>query len=303
MCLITNFAQNYYMHVIADSELVINSRGAIYHLDLRPEEIASTVITVGDPGRVAEVSKYFDRMEFQQQHREFVTHTGYVGQKRISVLSSGIGPDNIDIVLNELDALANIDFTTRTIKPSLTSLVIIRLGTSGALQPDIPVDGFIASTHGIGIDNLLNYYRHSYNGEEEQILKHFVSHTQTDAQFVQPYIGTASVSLLKHFVTGFHQGITLTAPGFYGPQGRVLRLALTNPGFMEKLGSFNYGGHRVINCEMETSAIYGLGKLLGHHCLSLNAVVNNRVTKKYTSDVKESAKRLIEHALQTIERI
>jgi uridine phosphorylase len=291
------------MNVIAESELVINSRGAIYHLDLRPEELAHTVITVGDPGRVAEVSKYFDSIEFQRQHREFVTHTGYIGKKRISVISSGIGPDNIDIVLNELDALVNIDFGTRTIKPELTTLMIIRLGTSGALQPDIPVDGFIASTHGIGIDNLLNYYRHSYNGEEEQILKHFVGHTQLDAQFVQPYIGTASVTLLKHFVTGFYQGITLTAPGFYGPQGRVLRLGLTNPGFMDKLGSFHYGSHRIINCEMETSAIYGLGKLLGHQCLSLNAVVNNRVTKKYTKDVKESAKRLIEHALKIIENI
>ena len=145
------------MNVIADSELVINSRGAIYHLDLRPEEIADTVITVGDPGRVAEVSKYFDSIEFQGQHREFVTHTGYIGKKRISVVSSGIGPDNIDIMLNELDALVNIDFTTRTIKPELTTLVIIRLGTSGALQPDIPVDSFIASTHGLGIDNLLHY--------------------------------------------------------------------------------------------------------------------------------------------------
>jgi len=291
------------MNVIADSELVINSRGAIYHLDLRPEEIADTVITVGDPGRVAEVSKYFDSIEFQGQHREFVTHTGYIGKKRISVVSSGIGPDNIDIMLNELDALVNIDFTTRTIKPELTTLVIIRLGTSGALQPDIPVDSFIASTHGLGIDNLLHYYKHTYNGEEEQIVKHFAAHTQTNAHFIQPYIGTASISLLKHFVTGFHQGITLTAPGFYGPQGRVLRLPLTNPTFMEKLVTFSYGNHRVINCEMETSAIYSLGKLLGHQCLSLNAVVNNRVSKKYTKDVKEAAKRLIEHALQTIERI
>ncbi len=291
------------MNVIAESELVINSRGAVYHLDLRPEEIAHTVITVGDPDRVAEVSKYFDDIELQMQHREFVTHTGYIGKKRISVVSSGIGPDNIDIVLNELDALVNIDLNTRTIKQELTALVIIRLGTSGALQADIPVDGFIASTHGIGIDNLLNFYRHGYNGEEEQLLKHFVAHTQTDVNSIKPYIGTASVTLLKHFVTGFHQGITLTAPGFYGPQGRVLRLGLTNPGFMERLSTFSYGSHRVINCEMETSAIYGLGKLLGHHCLSLNAVVNNRVTKKYTSDVKQSAKRLIEHALQTIESI
>lgn len=291
------------MSVIAESELVINGRGAVYHLDLRPEEIAPTVITVGDPDRVAEVSQYFDSIELQRQHREFVTHTGYIGKKRISVVSSGIGPDNIDIVLNELDALVNIDLTTRNIKPEATALVIIRLGTSGALQADIPVDGFIASTHGIGIDNLLNFYRHSYNGEEEQLLKHFVTHTQTDVNLIHPYIGTASVSLLKHFVPGFHQGITLTAPGFYGPQGRVLRLGLTNPGFMGRLGTFSYGNHRIINCEMETSAIYGLGKLLGHHCLSLNAVVNNRVTKKYTSDVKQSAKRLIEHALQTIERI
>ncbi len=291
------------MNSLAESELVLNSRGAVYHLDLRPDELAETVITVGDPHRVGEVSKYLDKLEEEHYHREFVTHTGYLGKKRISVVSTGIGPDNIDIVLNELDALVNIDLETRSIKPDLTALTIIRLGTSGALQEDIPVDSFVASTHGLGIDNLLNFYRQPNNGEEKSTLQHFVSHTQLDSHFLQPYICTASMALLKHFIKGFHQGITLTAPGFYGPQGRVLRIGLTYPDLMKRATDFTFGSHRIVNCEMETSAMYGLGKLLGHHCLSLNAVVNNRISKKYTKDVKESAKKLIEHALTTIETI
>jgi len=291
------------MNFIAESELVLNSRGAVYHLDLLPEELAETVITVGDPHRVGEVSKYFDKVEKEHFHREFVTHTGYIGKKRVSVISTGIGPDNIDIVLNELDALVNIDLNNRAIKPQLTALTIIRLGTSGALQPDIPVDSFVASTHGLGIDNLLNFYRHTNNGEEQSILQHFISHTQLDGHFLQPYICTASMALLKHFIKDFHQGITLTAPGFYGPQGRVLRIGLTYPDLMKRVTDFQYGNHRIVNCEMETSAIYGLGKLLGHQCLSLNAVVNNRISKKYTKNVKEAAKKLIEHSLAIIESI
>ena len=210
------------MNRIAESELIINSRGAVYHLDLRPEEIAGTVITVGDPDRVREVSKYFDSIEIKAQHREFITHTGYVGKKRLTVLSSGIGPDNIDIVINELDALVNIDFETRQIKNKLTPLNIIRIGTSGSLQADIPVDNFVASTHGLGIDNLMNFYRHEQNDEEQQLLQSFVTHTQMHGQMSYPYISSASGSLLKHFVKDFHQGITVTCPGFYGPQGPVL---------------------------------------------------------------------------------
>src|SRR3954447_203721 len=282
-----------HMNKIEESELIINSRGAIYHLNVRPEELAETVITVGDPDRVREVSKYFDRIECICEHREFVTHTGYLGKKRISVVSTGIGPDNIDIVVNELDALVNIDFTTRMVKADLTRLNIIRLGTSGALQEDIPVDSIVASTHGLGIDNLLNYYKHDNNDEEMQIIQQFVAHTQIGNAFSQPYISTAGSGILKHFVSGFHHGITITCPGFYGPQGRVLRLGLANPKLIDKLTEFSYGNFRVTNFEMETSAIYGLGKLLGHHCLSLNTIVDNRINKTFTKDSYASVDNLI----------
>ena len=281
------------MNRIAESELIINPRGAVYHLDLRPEEIAGTVITVGDPDRVKEVSKYFDSIEIKAQHREFITHTGYVGKKRLTVLSSGIGPDNIDIVINELDALVNIDFETRQIKNQLKPLNIIRIGTSGSLQADIPVDNFVASTHGLGLDNLLNFYRNEQNDEEQQLLQSFVTHTQMHGQIGNPYISSAAASLLKHFVKDFHQGITVTCPGFYGPQGRVLRLGVRNPGLINRLTDFRFGQHRVTNFEMETSAIYGLGKLLGHNCLAINAIVANRVKQEFSKDGKAAVEKLI----------
>jgi uridine phosphorylase len=280
------------MSRIAESELIINPRGAVYHLDLRPEEIGGTVITVGDPDRVKEVSKYFDSIEVKAQHREFITHTGYIGKKRISVLSSGIGPDNIDIVINELDALANIDFETRQIKPRLTALNIIRLGTSGSLQADIPVDHLVASTHGLGLDNLLHFYRHEQNEEEKLLLQSFVTHTQ-HGQTSQPYISSAAGSLLKHFGREFHHGITVTCPGFYGPQGRILRLGVRNPDLINRLTDFRFGQHRITNFEMETSAIYGLGKLLGHNCLALNAIVANRIKKEFSKDGKAAVENLI----------
>lgn len=281
------------MSRIAESELILNSRGAVYHLDLRPEELAQTVVTVGDPDRVREFSKYFDTVEVKRQHREFVTHTGLVNGKRITVLSSGIGPDNIDIVMNELDALVNIDFETREIKPTLSSLNIIRVGTSGSLQGDIPVDNFVASTHGLGIDNLLNFYRHEKNEEEIQLIQAFITHVQLQEIISSPYITGASPSLLKHFAQGFHQGITVTCPGFYGPQGRVLRLGVRNPHLIDRLTDFSFGQHRITNFEMETSAIYGLGKLLGHHCLALNVIVANRIAKEFSKDSKLAIERLI----------
>ncbi|MCF3107489.1 nucleoside phosphorylase [Niabella sp. CC-SYL272] len=286
------------MSRIAESELIINNRGAVYHLDLRPEELADTVVTVGDPDRVAEFSKYFDTIEVKRQHREFVSHTGVVGGKRLTVLSSGIGPDNIDIVMNELDALVNIDFETREIRPNLKALNIIRVGTSGSLQADIPVDSFVASTHGLGLDNLLNFYRPEETDEETQLLHSFVTHVQMQG-LSTPYITGASPSLLKHFVTDFHQGITVTCPGFYGPQGRVLRLGVRNPQLIDRLTDFSFGQHRITNFEMETSAIFGLGKLLGHHCLALNAIVANRIVKEFTRDGKAAVERLIVKFLET----
>jgi uridine phosphorylase len=288
------------MQRIAESELIINNRGAVYHLDTRPEEIATTIVTVGDPDRVREVSKHFDRFECKNQHREFVTHTGYIGNKRLTVVSTGIGTDNIDIVLNELDALVNIDFDTRTIKPVLTSLTIIRVGTSGSLQASIPVDSLVASSHGLGIDNLLNFYRLEHNSEEKQLLQSFITQTQLNAHFAQPCISTASVSLIKHFVNDFHQGITVTCPGFYGPQGRVLRLGLRSPDLINRLTQFSFGKFRITNFEMETAAIYGLGRLLGHQCLSLSAIVANRVSKEFSKDGNAVVEKLIKRTLEKI---
>ncbi|WP_207494226.1 nucleoside phosphorylase [Aridibaculum aurantiacum] len=287
---------------IAESELILNKRGAIYHLDALPNEIAETIITVGDPDRVKEVSKHFDHIEHQLQHREFVTHTGRIGNKRLSVVSTGIGPDNIDIVLNELDALVNIDIETRQLKEQQTHLNIIRIGTSGSLQADIPVDCFVASTHAVGLDNLLHFYRLDNNEEEKQIVQQFVAHTQISS-LTPPYIATAGGSVLKHFVDGFHHGITITCPGFYAPQGRVLRLGLANPDLIDRLTNFGFGNHRITNFEMETSAIYGLGRLMGHHCLSLSAIVANRVKKEFSKDGAAAVENLIKKSLEIIEKI
>jgi len=281
------------MQRIAESELIINSRGAVYHLDLRPEEIAPTVFTVGDPGRVPMVSRYFDSIEYKCMHREFITHTGYIGKNRVSVISSGIGTDNIDIVMNELDALVNIDFETRSLKPEPVALNIIRIGTCGSLQPDVPVDAYVASTHGLGIDNLLNFYRREETDEEKQILQAFNTQTQLHHHITRPYITGAAPSLLKHFVNGFYHGITISCPGFYGPQGRILRMGLAQPGLLTAFAGFSLGSHRICNFEMETSAIYGLGRLLGHRCLSLNAVIANRASLEFSKDAYSTVDRLI----------
>ncbi|HEX9510253.1 MAG TPA: nucleoside phosphorylase [Puia sp.] len=289
------------MQAIAESELIINNRGAIYHLDLRPEELATTIITVGDPDRVGAVSKHFDKIEHKAQHREFVSHTGIIGKKRVTVVSTGIGTDNIDIVLNELDALVNIDFSTRTVKSELTHLTIIRVGTSGSLQGDIPVDSYVASTHGLGIDNLLNFYRHEENEEEKGLLHSFITQTQLHHRLASPYISGASASLIRHFVEGFHQGVTVTCPGFYGPQGRVLRMGLSQPELIDRLTGFRYGPHRITNFEMETAGIYGLGKILGHYCLSLSAIVANRITKEFSKDGNAAVEALIRETLTIVE--
>ncbi len=288
------------MQRIAESELIINRRGAIYHLNLRPEELATTIITVGNPDRVQEVSKHFDNLEVQQKYREFVSHTGVIGKKRLTVISTGIGTDNIDIVLNELDALINIDFSTRLVKEQLTPLSIIRIGTAGSLQSSIPIDSFVSSTHGLGLDNLLNFYRLEHNDEENQLLQAFTTHNQLHNDLCQPYISGANPSLLKHFVTNFHQGITVTCPGFYGPQGRILRLGIKNPGLINRLTQFSFGQYRIANFEMETAGIYGLGKLLGHQCLSLSAIVANRMHKEFSKDANALVEKLIKQTLETI---
>ncbi len=291
------------MKRIAESELIINNRGAIYHLNLRPEELADTIITVGDPDRVAVVTKYFDRVDTKARHREFVTHTGWLGKKRISVVSTGIGTGNIDIVFNELDALVNVDFETRIAKPELTHLNIIRMGTAGSLQADIPVDSFVVSTHGLGLDNMLNFYRYDQNDEEKQLLHSFVTQTQMHHHFAAPYITGAGASLMRHFVKGYIPGITVTCPGFYGPQGRVLRLGLSNPHLIERLTQFQFGQHRITNFEMETAAIYGLGKILGHFCISLNAIVANRIKKEFSKDSHAITERLVAYSLEQVSNI
>jgi len=286
------------MSRIAESELIINNRGAIYHLDLRPEELAGTIIVVGDPDRVKKVSRHFDSIEHQQQHREFITHTGYIGKKRISVMSTGIGPDNIDIALNELDALANIDFETREIKKDFTPLNIVRFGTSGSLQADIPVDSFVVSTHGLGLDNLMNYYSYKKLPEEHELIESFFGQTGLNRSITIPYIFSGSESLLGKFDKNFHKGITVTCPGFYGPQGRVLRLPLHSPGLINRLTDFSFNNHRITNFEMETSAIYGLGKLLGHQCMSVNAIVANRVVKQFSKDGNAAVEKMIKASLE-----
>ncbi|MEO8111146.1 MAG: nucleoside phosphorylase [Ginsengibacter sp.] len=288
------------MNSIAESELIINNRGAIYHLDVKPDELAHNIITVGDPARVKEVSKYFDSVEVERHHREFVTHTGHLGKKRISVVSTGIGTDNIDIVLNELDALVNIDFATRTINQEQQQLNIIRVGTSGSLQADVPVDSFVATTHAIGIDNLMNFYLQENNEEEKQLLHSFITQTQLHGRFSQPYIAGASMALIKHFVEGYHQGITVTCPGFYGPQGRILRLGLSHPQLNDRFTDFEFGHHRITNFEMETAGIYGLGKALHHHCLSLSAIVANRIHKTFSADGNATIEKLIKKTLEII---
>lgn len=287
---------------IGDSELIITHQGTIYHLNLTPDQLADTIITVGDPDRVKEISKYFDRIEHRARHREFITHTGYVGSKRISVVTTGIGSDNMDIVLNELDALVNIDFKTRTIKEQLSSLNIIRLGTSGSLQADVPVDSFVVSDFALGLDNLLSFYQYENNAEEAELLKKFEEHTKPGKSKLSPYIATSSRRLSNHFQKGYHHGITVTCPGFFGPQGRVLRAPVSNAQLMDALTTFNHN-IRIINLEMETSALYGLGKILGHQCLSISTVINNRIRKEFSADIEKAIDKMIRDALAVIEKI
>jgi len=285
---------------IGASELIINPKGAVYHLDLAPEQLADTVITVGDPDRVAEVSRHFDRIEHKARHREFVTHTGYIGSKRISVVGTGIGPDNIDIVINELDALANIDFDTRQPKDDIKSLQIIRLGTSGSLQEDIPVDSLVVSSHGVGLDNLLHYYQRNETATEAGLLHDFVRHTGLHERAVVPYLASCAPELASLFRAPFIHGITVTCPGFYGPQGRVLRGPVAFPELIDRLTSFRSGEFRVTNFEMETSAIYGLGSLLGHRCLSISTIVANRVHKTFSADAGRAVENMIVTSLEII---
>ena len=285
---------------IKESELILNPDGSIYHLNLKPEDISDTILFVGDQDRVEKITKHFDTIEFSTQKREFKTQTGTYKGKRISVISTGIGPDNIDIVLNELDALINIDFTTRTIKEKLNSLNIIRIGTSGSLQSDIPVDSFLIGTHGLDLNGMLHFY------EMEDICNHdienaFIKHTHWNSNKARPIVINNSPELERIFESKqTYKGLTGTAGGFYGPQGRVLRLAIEDSELNNKMKSFLYDGLRISNLEMETATIYGLSKLLGHNALSLNAIIANRANGTFS---KNPAKTIDSLILYTLDRL
>jgi uridine phosphorylase len=282
---------------IQQSELILNPDGSVYHLNLKPEHIAHDIIFVGDQDRVAKITKHFDSIEFTTQKREFKTQTGTYKGKRLTVMSTGIGPDNIDIVINELDALVNIDLETRKPKEKLTSLNIIRIGTSGSLQTDIPVDSFVMSQFGLGLDNMLRSYLVDAvsNVEMENA---FIEHTNWDLRKGRPTVVSCSSELEKRIESDrMHKGITATTGGFYGPQGRILRLEIQDSELNSKMDNFLFEEKRITNLEMETSAIYGLSALLGHHALSLNAIIANRANGTFSSDPYKAVDELIEYTL------
>ena len=286
--------------MIQSSELILNPNGSVYHLNLLPKNIAPDIICVGDQNRVEKITQFFDSIEFSQQKREFKTQTGMYKGKRITVLSTGIGPDNIDIVMNELDALVNIDLKTRKPKTELTSLNIIRIGTSGSLQPDIPCDSFVMSKMGLGLDNMLRSYLIDAISNTA-IENAFISHTNWDLRKGRPYVISGSEKLEKRFESNkIHKGITATAGGFYGPQGRVLRLDIQDKTLNSKMDNFKFDANRITNLEMETSAIYGLGKLLGHECLSLNAIIANRALGTFSEDPYKAVDELIAYTLDKL---
>lgn len=285
---------------IKDSELILNPDGSVYHLNLKPENVAKTIIFVGDQDRVEKVSKHFDTIEFQIQKREFKTHTGIYRGKRLTVISTGIGPDNIDIVINELDALFNIDLETRQPRKELTTLEIIRVGTSGSLQPDIPVDSFVLSTYSLDLNGLLHFYQiETINNPNIEAA--FIKHTNWNSNKAKPIVITNSETLQKKLESNtIFKGLTATAGGFYGPQGRVLRLDIQDKTLNNKMDSFNFNGLKITNLEMETSAIYGLSKLLGHHAVSLNAIIANRANGTFSKNPSEVVENLITYTLNKI---
>lgn len=285
---------------IKKSELILNSDGSVYHLNLKPEHISDTILFVGDQDRVEKITKHFENIEFSIQKREFKTQTGTYKGKRITVLSTGIGTGNIDIVLNELDALVNIDLEKRTLKEHPKSLKIIRIGTSGSLQPDIPVDTFVISTHALDLNGMLHFYK--IDGITNPLLEEaFIKHTQWSSNKAKPIVINNSNELEKLFESKqTFKGMTATKGGFYGPQGRVLRLAIEDPYLNNKMDSFNYNGIRISNLEMETSAIYGLSKLLGHQALSLNAIIANRANGTFSNNPDMVVEKLIKYTLDKL---
>jgi len=287
---------------IKNSELILHPDGRIYHLNLKSDDLADTIILVGDPGRVEVVSSFFDTIEYKGQNREICTHTGTLNKKRLTVLSTGMGTDNIDIVVNELDALVNIDLKERKPKNTHTSLDIIRLGTSGALQPDIPLNSFVMSDYGLGIDGLLNFYQAKDEVIDQKLTDAFIDQMNWPNSFAKPYAVRSSKKLQQKMGNGFVHGITATAPGFYGPQGRVLRLGLSYPDINENLHKFNFENNKIVNFEMETSALYGLGKMLGHETLTICVAIANRFNHKINKDYKSAIVELIKLVLNQISK-
>lgn len=288
---------------LGPSELILNQDQSIYHLNLHPEDLADTVITVGDPDRVQEVSRCFDHIDLKKGRREFITHTGRIGAKRITVISTGIGTDNIDIVLNELDALVNIDFSTRRIKPDRKRLDIIRLGTSGAIQADIPIDSVVVSEYAIGFDSLMHFYQSETIQHPETQLQ-FIDHMEWSVFKSIPYVVASDIQLMELFaIGGSIPGFSATNVGFYGPQGRRLRLVPEDDKLVEKLAAFEFQGRKITNLEMETSGIYGLALLLGHKAVSLNCILANRANGEFSSRPAQAVKAMIELTLEKLSSI
>ncbi|MFA8436138.1 MAG: nucleoside phosphorylase [Marinifilaceae bacterium] len=289
------------MEQIKSSELIINSDGSVFHLHLRPEHISDTILLVGDPGRVDLVASFFDDVEPRIANREFVTRTGTYKGKRITALSTGIGTDNIDIVVNELDALVNIDLETRTPKKEHTKLNLIRIGTSGALQGNIPVDSFLLSAKSIGFDGMLNFYGDRDNVSDLEFEKAFKNYVEWNEKLASPYVVPASEELIDRLNgQDMIQGVTISANGFYGPQGRVLRLQTVDPDLNDKIEKFEFENQKITNYEMESSAIFGLSKLLGHNAACVCAIIANRVSKDASKDYKPTVKKLIETVLDRL---
>lgn len=288
------------MNKIGDSELILNKDGSIFHLHLLPGDIADNVILVGDQDRVEVISNYFDKVELKKSNREFVTHTGYYKGKRISVVSTGIGTDNVDIVVNELDAITNIDLKTRLIKEKKKSLTFVRIGTSGALQADIPVDTPLVSRYAIGFDGMLNFYAGRNSVSDLEMEKAFKQHVNWNELLASPYFIKSSNRIFDIISKDFRSGLTISANGFYGPQGRVLRLPIVDANLNEKITAFDYNGLKITNYEMESSAIFGLGALLGHEAVTVCNIIANRLRKEYSKDYKTSVKKLIINVLDRL---
>ncbi|MFN8355925.1 MAG: nucleoside phosphorylase [Spirosomataceae bacterium] len=286
------------------SELVLNPDGSVYHLHLRPEHIADTIIAVGDPERVAKISKHFDHIEFKTAKREFVTHTGYVGKKRLTVISSGIGTDNVEILMNELDALVNIDLEQRCDKPEKKSLSIVRIGTSGCLQQHIPIDSIVVSEWGIGLDGLNDFYQTQVSDFQKNTCEQLQQHLNLN---LLPYLEKGSEQLASFFLAnnqfGWEKGTTLTCPGFYAPQGRQIRFTSRIDGYIQKLKSFSAEGINLTNFEMETAGYYLFANLLGHQMLSISAILANRIDHQFSANPEKIVEKLIGQVLEKMESL